>query len=202
MLNKFLILKQLSVGKIIILNTIPSTNQYLIDNIRYMQSGDVVVTENQTKGRGRLGRIWITPKNQGICLSMYWKLYKRPLNVMELSWIISSMVGEVLEKFGSPKLTIKWPNDIYIYNRKLSGILIEIIRQSHSIFHVIIGIGINISICLKTKLEIEMSKNWIDLNYIGIFPNRSILCINLIKNLRAILNQFESDNDISRIYYK
>lgn len=193
-LNQFIILQQLPEGGVIVLNTVPSTNQYLIDNILYIKSGDAVVTENQTHGRGKPGKIWITPKGQSICLSMYWKLYQQLPTVMQLNVTVSCIVATVLRNFGVSHIKIKRPNDLYVYNKKIAGILIEIITQNAYISHVIIGIGINISICVSTKLKIKISKNWIDLNHIGIFPNRNTLVIILIKKLREMLNQLKFNN--------
>lgn len=200
-LNESIILQQLPEGRVIVFDTIPSTNQYLIDNIEYIKSGDAIVTENQTQGRGRCGKIWITPKGQSICLSIYWKLYKRSFNIMVLSIIISVIVSMVLKNFGVAQIKIKWPNDLYVHNRKLAGILVEILTQNNYVSHLIIGIGINISISVCTKLEIQISENWIDLNYLGIFPNRNILVAVLVKTLRKILSQFEYNQDLLLIDY-
>lgn len=191
-LNADIILKKVLKGRITVLHTVPSTNQYFIDNMQYIESGDIVVTEHQTQGRGRSGKIWCTPKGQSICLSMYWKLHQKLPNTMKLSFIISFFVATALKSLGvSFPIQIKWPNDLYVYNRKLAGILIEIIPKKQYVTHLIIGIGINISIDVHTKLALKMSKNWIDLNYIGIFPNRNILVAILIEKLREALNKFE-----------
>lgn len=189
-LNEFAILQKIPEGRVIVLHTIPSTNQYLIDNFQYIKSGDVVVTENQTQGRGRKGRIWITPAGQSICLSIYWKLCQKLLNLntIELSVIISFVLATVLKKLGTPHIQIKYPNDIYVYNKKLAGILVEVINQNRYFSHLIIGIGINISICFDTKLKIKISNNWIDLNHIGIFPDRNFLVAILVKKLRLVLS--------------
>lgn len=200
-LNEFAILRLLPEGRVIVLDTISSTNQYLIDNIKYVRSGSVVVTENQTQGRGQYGKTWITPKGQSICLSIYWKMYQKLLNTKILSIIISSVVASVLKKLGVFKIQIKWPNDLYVYNKKLAGILVEVIAQSNYFSHVIIGIGINVSISTCTKLDLKISDNWIDLNYLGIFPNRNILVVNLVKKLREVLSQFKYNKYIPKINY-
>lgn len=189
-------IKKFKKESIIILNTVPSTNQYFIDNIQYLKSGDVVVTENQTQGRGRFGKIWITPKGQSICLSIYWKLDQRLVNITKLSLVVSYVVAKVLRNLGVSQIRIKRPNDLYVYNRKLAGILVEVITENRYISHVIIGIGINISISIHTKLKIHMSKNWIDLNDMGIIPNRNILLSSLIEKLRITLSNFESNQYI------
>lgn len=200
-MSEYLISKQLSERGIMVLDTVPSTNQYLIDNINYIRSGDVVVTEHQTAGRGRYGRSWITPKGQGICLSIYWKLYKKLLNTMELSLIISIVVATILKNLGASGIQVKWPNDLYSGHRKLAGILIETIIQNYLISHLIIGIGINVSICVRTKLKIKTSSNWIDLNDVGVIVNKNTLVSILVKKLRIILSQLESDQRLFASYY-
>lgn len=192
-LDIFQIVKRLLENRVVILSAVPSTNQYIIDNLKYMQSGDVCVTDNQTHGRGRYGKYWITPNAQGIALSMYWKINRESLIIVTLSLIVGFIVVKVLQELGVYPVQIKWPNDLYMNNRKLGGVLIEIIMDTNKIIHVIIGIGINISICNSVKLTMKIGKNWIDLKNIGIVIDYNIFVADLIKRLRYVMKQFECD---------
>lgn len=193
-LNESKLLKQLVKNRIIVFNTIRSTNQYIMDNLQYIQSGDVFVTDHQTHGRGRYGKHWITPSAQGIALSMYWKIHQKLLITVELGIIVSFVVAKVLEKFGVSRIKIKWPNDLYVYDRKLAGILVEIITKNNYISHVIIGIGINVAICTCTKPTMKIDKNWIDLKNIGVFLNCNMLVVHLVEELRLVMKHFECNN--------
>lgn len=195
-LNESRILNELPEGRVIVLDTIPSTNQYILDNIQYIKSGDVFVTDCQTQGRGRYGKCWITPNKQSVCLSIYWKMYRNLCSIVELSLIISFSVAVVLKKLGVSQIKIKWPNDLYIGDRKLAGILIETITNDKNIFHLAIGIGINISICVHTQFNIHISKDWIDLKNIGVNLNRNILVSTLVIMLRKTLNQFSYNQNV------
>ncbi|WP_331828368.1 biotin--[acetyl-CoA-carboxylase] ligase [Candidatus Blochmannia sp. SNP] len=189
-LNEFRILEQLLEGKVIVLNEVHSTNQYIIDNIPYIRSGDACVTEHQTQGRGRQGKIWVAPFRESICLSIYWTLNKTPPIVTELSIMISIIVARILKNLGVSQIKIKWPNDLYIYGKKLAGILIEIITRTDNIAHIIIGIGINLSIRTSTTLNKQIGKNWTTLKDIGIMIDRNILVATLINTLHKKLKDF------------
>ncbi|URJ32873.1 biotin--[acetyl-CoA-carboxylase] ligase [Candidatus Blochmannia vicinus] len=189
-LNKFKILTQLPEGKVIVLNEVHSTNQYIIDNIPYIRSGDACVSEHQTQGRGRRGKIWVAPFGESICLSIYWALNKTPPTITELSIMISIVVAKILKNLGVSQIKIKWPNDLYIYGKKLAGILIEIITRSDNIAHIIIGIGINLSMRTSIALNNKIGKNWINLKDIGIILDRNILVATLINTLNKKLKDF------------
>ncbi|URJ25264.1 biotin--[acetyl-CoA-carboxylase] ligase [Candidatus Blochmannia ocreatus (nom. nud.)] len=177
-------------NRIIVLKKINSTNQYIIDNIPRLKIGDACVTDHQTQGRGRTGKIWIAPIGQSICLSMYWKLNKTLPTIIKLSIMISIVVARILKKLGVSHIKIKWPNDLYVNERKLAGILIETITKAHCTTHLIIGIGLNISIQTPTQLNSQIGKNWIDLKSIGIIINRNFLTKILVNTLRKKLKDF------------
>lgn len=190
LLNELKILTRLLEGKVIVLNEVHSTNQYIIDNIPYIRSGDACVAEYQTQGRGRRGKIWVAPFGENICLSIYWALNKIPLEITELSIMISIVVARILKNLGASQIKIKWPNDLYIYGKKLAGILIEIITRTDNITHIIIGIGINLSIRTSIILNNKIGKDWIALKDIGIMPDRNILVATLINTLHKKLKDF------------
>ena len=107
--------------------------------------GAVVYAECQTKGRGRLGRKWVSPKSKGL----YFSVILRPgLPLSKISCItLLSAVAVVLalNKEASLPLSIKWPNDILIGNKKLAGILTELNAEQDRVNFVIVGIGLNIN---------------------------------------------------------
>lgn len=195
------ILERVSEGRINILSSIRSTNQYIIDNLQYIRSGDVFVSEHQTQGRGRRGKIWISSNGKSICLSIYWKLFYKPPITIEFSLMISCIVSRVLRSLGIPRIQIKWPNDLYVDGKKLAGVLVEIITNNSKVAHLVIGIGINTSICTYDKLKYLVAKNWTDLKSIGINVDSNLLVVNLVNTLRYQLKLFEKNKCMSFIYY-
>ncbi|AKC59766.1 biotin--[acetyl-CoA-carboxylase] ligase [Blochmannia endosymbiont of Polyrhachis (Hedomyrma) turneri] len=191
LLNISKILSQLSYkGELVILKTVASTNQYLLDNIYYLQSGDVCLAESQMQGRGRYGKYWFSPFGKNVYLSIYWLLShsnrREPITILSL--VVSVVIVEVLQSLGVNDIRVKWPNDIYFRGRKLAGVLIEVISKFRNCIHVVIGIGINTAMMLKV---VEDSVSIVSLEEIGIKVDRNILAVKMINALYRSLIQFE-----------
>ena len=139
-----------------VFDCISSTNDYLLELDRvHSKSNWAILAERQTQGRGRQGRVWISPFARNIHLSLLWHFSK---NANELSCLSLAIAISVLESLQDltftknletpQKLGIKWPNDIIYDQQKLGGILIEFSPQSlqtRSCSAVVIGIGVNAS---------------------------------------------------------
>ncbi len=102
--------------------------------------GTVVIAAEQTAGRGRLGRAWLSPSGS-ISLSLL--LYPDWRHLPRLNMMASLAVAHSLEKVCGLETEIKWPNDVLIRGKKVCGILIESALRGHSVDWAIIGIGIN-----------------------------------------------------------
>lgn len=178
-------------SRVFVLNEVDSTNQYIIDNIKYVKSGDVCVAEYQTLGRGKRGKIWVAPFGKNVCLSIYWRFNYVPPTMTVFSLMISIVVVKTLQNLGVLCIKIKWPNDLYINQRKLAGILVEIITRKNSVTHVIIGIGINVYMHTNNNLESDFDNAWISLEDIGVVIDRNMLIAMLINMLRQKLKYFE-----------
>lgn len=130
------------------LDATDSTNAYLKELLvsQNPPDGTVVQTEWQKKGRGQLGRDWVSEKGKNLTVSIL-KRFDR-LNVSDqfvLSIITSLAVSEVLKKHGLSQIQVKWPNDILSGNRKICGILVENVVKGSSLNAAIIGIGLNVN---------------------------------------------------------
>ena len=125
LLDASLIHSQLDGGNITVLPVIDSTNQYLMDRIGQLESGDACVAEYQQAGRGRRGRKWFSPFGANLYLSMFWRLEQGPAAAIGLSLVIGIVMAEVLRDLGAEKVRVKWPNDLYLLDRKLAGINID-----------------------------------------------------------------------------
>ncbi len=112
----------------------------------------VVIAESQTKGRGRLGRNWFSPKYKGIYLSLILRPKILP-NQMPLLTLMSAVsICEAIREKTGLTCQIKWPNDILIHHKKLGGILTELNAETDLSHFVVIGIGLNVNNDKKTLL--------------------------------------------------
>ncbi len=107
--------------------------------------GTIVVAEKQTAGRGRRGRNWYSPDNQGIYVSFILRPALPLKEISRISLLVAVAVAETLETELNLPARIKWPNDILINNKKIAGILSEAVTDTDGIEYIVIGIGLNIN---------------------------------------------------------
>ncbi len=107
--------------------------------------GTLVIAETQTKGRGRLGRSWISPKHKGIYLSLILRPKILPAQSPVITLLVSISICEAIKEIAGLEAKIKWPNDIFIQNKKLGGILTELNAEMDEIHFMVIGIGLNVN---------------------------------------------------------
>ncbi len=133
---------------IITIDSIASTNSYLSSIATQSTHGTVVITHNQTAGRGQRGNIWEAEPGKNITLSILLKPTEIEARCQfVISEIISVAVVNTLRKYIKEpnSVSVKWPNDIYVDNKKICGILIENSIAGNHINHSIVGIGLNIN---------------------------------------------------------
>ena len=109
------------------------------------QDGTLVIAEDQTGGRGRLNRTWLSPKGVNLLFSMIFRPNLPPQKVFRLNMTASVSVVEAVHELTSLRPSIKWPNDVFFGNRKLAGILTEFSVVGEALEHVVVGIGLNVN---------------------------------------------------------
>ena len=191
LLNAEQILGQLDDGSVAVLPVIDSTNQYLLDRIGELKSGDACVAEYQQAGRGRRGLKWFSTFGANLYLSMFWRLDQGPAAAIGLSLVIGIVMAEVLRKLGADKVRVKWPNDLYLQDRKLAGILVELTGKTGDAAQIVIGAGINMA--MRRVEESVVNQGWITLQEAGINLDRNTLAAMLIRELREALELFEQE---------
>ena len=124
-----------------------STNTYLL-RAPVPESGQVTVclAEYQSSGRGRRGKKWSVPFGGGLCLSVGWLFDDMPQNLSALSLTVAVVARRIIGELTGCYPLVKWPNDLVWKDQKLGGILIESSGENGSALHVVVGIGINVSI--------------------------------------------------------
>ncbi len=190
LLNENRIRSHFTAGKITVLPVVDSTNQYLLDSIPSLNSGDTCIAEYQYKARGRRGRAWCAPFGAALCFSMYWCLEQGPAIAAGLSLVVGIVIAEVLQKAGAAGVRVKWPNDLYLNDRKLAGILIELVGKIGDSAHVIIGVGINLF--LGESQGASINQQWINLQEAGVIIDRNTLAAELLSELYQAITRFEN----------
>lgn len=146
------LLKNKFIGKTIYYyENLSSTMDTAMDlSLKGATEGAVVIAEHQTKGRGRMGRIWLSPKYRGIYFSLIIKPKILPQQAPILTLIAAVAICEGLKKQAGLTAQIKWPNDILIDNKKIGGILTELSAEMDIVHAIIVGVGINVNNEKKT----------------------------------------------------
>lgn len=167
-----------------IFDSIDSTNTWLLEKARQgAPSGSVCLAEEQTQGRGRLGRSWYSPRGTNIYCSLLWCFKDITQDLSGLGIAVGVMVINALRQYGIQSgLQLKWPNDVLAMNRKLSGILLERVGK----YSVVIGVGLNLDV------RPAQEKNWIDISELTGRPaQRNFLTGLLLNEMLKQLPQFE-----------
>lgn len=108
-----------------------------------LADGAVVIANEQTQGRGRLGRSWLTPPGSAIAMSLILRRLATPYSATMIGAVA---VAETLEAFAPGQVALKWSNDVQINGRKVCGVLAEGVWQGDQLQAVILGCGINIAV--------------------------------------------------------
>lgn len=132
--------------KIYYFDTVSSTMDIAFQfGMKGVPEGTLILAEAQTKGRGRLGRSWVSPKYKGVYLSLILKPKLSPNQAPILTLLSAVSVCEAIKAVTGLDSQIKWPNDILIRHKKLGGILTELSAETDEVRFVIIGIGLNVN---------------------------------------------------------
>ena len=139
----------LFIGKVVHnFKELPSTNDYAQHLLSKTapSEGTAITAEHQTAGRGQIGSNWYSAPGESICASVI--LYPRFLSAQQqylLNLSVALALRAALEPYAPDELLVKWPNDLYLNNRKLGGILIQNTLQGKRLVNSIVGFGINVN---------------------------------------------------------
>lgn len=111
-----------------------------------VKEGAVVFAESQTRGRGRLGRKWLSPSGKGLWFSVLLRPKLRPQEATRLTVAAATALRRAIQTESGLNPAIKWPNDILVNGRKVAGILTELSAELDRVKHVIIGIGVDVNL--------------------------------------------------------
>lgn len=106
--------------------------------------GTVVIADEQTRGRGRLGRVWHSPRGTGLWFSTILRPNLNPQMVSALSLLPAVAIAQTIEKLFSIRPELKWPNDVMLSHKKVAGILAEAKSSREILDFLVLGVGINL----------------------------------------------------------
>jgi len=153
--------------------------------------GVCLIAEQQTAGRGRLGKRWISPPESNLYLSLGWGLEADPAMLGGLSLAIGAAIADNLESgFGLP-VQLKWPNDMYLGGLKCGGILVELVHSGGHDLRVIVGVGLNIAMPESDSRAIDQP--WTDLaSHLLDTPSRDEVAGLVLKGLVSVLDSWRA----------
>nr|WP_315163893.1 biotin--[acetyl-CoA-carboxylase] ligase [uncultured Flavobacterium sp.] len=193
--------------KLIKLDAIDSTNEFLkaLSNKEKLENFTVVTAENQTKGKGQMGSEWSSEIGKNLIMSILIKDYLFDINqIFNLNIAVSLAVIETLESINIPDLSIKWPNDILSYNKKIGGILIENSIKSDGTILSVVGLGLNVN---QTNFDNLPKASSLAAICERFFDKEELLLL-VVENLEKKLNEWNKkatvfwDNYTNRLFKK
>ena len=176
---------------VLIHHSLDSTNA---EALRAIDSGAaapfVVTAERQTAGRGRRGRKWVSPFAENIYYSLVLRMDGGMRQLEGLSLVVGLAVLSALRAVGLSDAGLKWPNDVLVGNKKIAGILLELVGDPADVCHVVLGIGINVN--MRSASEVDQAWTSVYLES-GRMVNRNELISRLNDSLLEYLKRHAAE---------
>lgn len=135
-----------SIGReIFFYEKVGSTNTVASNLAEEVAEGTVIIADTQEKGRGRLGRVWVSPPGENIYMSIILQPQIETKDATLITIMAAVASANALRKTTGLNISIKWPNDLICHERKIGGILTELKTDQKGILFSVIGIGINVN---------------------------------------------------------
>lgn len=174
-----------------ILSQIDSTNSVLKQRaVQGAATGAACLAEQQTAGRGRQGRHWVSPFGCNLYLSLLWRFSNGPTSLAGLSLAMGVALARAIRATVSEQVCLKWPNDLVWKGQKLAGILVEIAGESAGPSYAVIGVGVNVR--MPSSISTSIDQPWTDLYRLSReTPSRNALAASVLEHLVSVLRDFE-----------
>ncbi|MBP5954031.1 bifunctional biotin--[acetyl-CoA-carboxylase] ligase/biotin operon repressor BirA [Pseudomonas iridis] len=180
-----------AVWPITVLDTTDSTNAEALRAIGLGQEAPfLVLAERQTSGRGRRGRKWVSPFAENLYFSLVLRIDGGMRQLEGLSLVVGLAVLQTLRNLGVTGAGLKWPNDVLVGNKKIAGILLELVGDPADVCHVVLGIGVNVNM----QVAEEVDQQWTSMRLeTGKSCDRNILVAELGEQLLAYIQRQQID---------
>ena len=176
--------------KLDVLLNVDSTNTYLFQRASsYMGQRYAVLAEQQGAGKGRRGRVWVSPFGKNIYLSLLVSFQGGVATLEGLSLLMAIAVERALTKLGVNDLGLKWPNDLYLNGKKVAGILLEVTGEYSSHCQVVIGIGVNMAFAADEGSQIDQP--WAALKAVKPDLSRNQVAAEILNELLPLIDEFQ-----------
>jgi len=174
---------------ILVLDSIDSTNAEALRAIERGQTAPfLVLAERQTSGRGRRGRKWVSPFAENIYCSLVLRIEGGMRQLEGLSLVVGLAVMQALRVSGVSGAGLKWPNDVLVGQKKIAGILLELVGDPADVCHVVLGVGINVNM----QMTEEVDQQWTSMRLeSGQAFDRNRLVAQLGQMLQAYLSRHQ-----------
>ena len=149
----------------------------------------VILAERQLAGRGRRGRKWVSPFAENIYYSLVLRMDGGMRQLEGLSRVVGLAVLSALREMGIERAGLKWPNDVLVGNKKIAGILLELVGDPADVCHLVIGIGINANMRVASEVDQAWTSVFLES---GKAINRNSLVSSLNQSLLTYLKRHES----------
>ncbi|RVD76149.1 bifunctional biotin--[acetyl-CoA-carboxylase] ligase/biotin operon repressor BirA [Pseudomonas koreensis] len=174
-----------------VFDSIDSTNAEALRAISQGRTAPfLVLAERQISGRGRRGRKWVSPFAENLYYSLVLRIEGGMRQLEGLSLVVGLAVMHTLRKLGVSGAGLKWPNDVLVGNRKIAGILLELVGDPADVCHVVLGIGINVNM----QVADEVDQQWTSMRLeTGKSCDRNALVAELSEQLRDYIQRHQID---------
>ena len=172
---------------IAVFDSIDSTNAEALRAIGRGQAAPfLVLAERQISGRGRRGRKWVSPFAENLYYSLVLRIDGGMRQLEGLSLVVGLAVMRTLQKLGVTGAGLKWPNDVLVGNKKIAGILLELVGDPADVCHVVLGIGINVNM----QVAEEVDQQWTSMRLeSGTTCDRNVLVFELSEQLQSYIQR-------------
>lgn len=139
---------------VLVFDSIDSTNAEALRALERLQAAPfLVLAERQTAGRGRRGRKWVSPFAENIYYSLVLRIEGGMRQLEGLSLVVGLAVMQALRELGVKGVGLKWPNDVLVGQKKIAGILLELVGDPADVCHVVLGVGINVNMQMTDEVD-------------------------------------------------
>ena len=177
---------------------IDSTNQYAKRIAEEgAPDGTLIIADEQTAGKGRSGRTWVTPPAEAIAFTLLLRPKLSPDRISMVTLVMGLAVTNAVNSLYGVSAGIKWPNDVVIKGRKLCGILTEMSAEVRQVNYIVIGVGINANLTsfpeeireIATSLKLELGRD----------INRAELIARVMTEFERLYAEFEAQGDLGAV---
>lgn len=181
--------RQIGRGDAAVLESVTSTNTHLKEMARNgAPAGSLCVSETQSAGKGRLGRVWHSPAGQGLWLSVLAKPDIPPADAPLVTFCAAMAMAQAVQEVTGLAAAVKWPNDLVLASKKLCGILLEVSANARGLDYIVIGTGLNVR---RGAYPAELAHQATSIEDHAAPPPRSLLLARYLSALEDCLTRLE-----------